>query len=92
MFIMPFFVTSLLLPPHALIDGGGVAHKLPSSNDAAFVAREICSSPPISLSLSVSLLQGENRMCCARTRRMRGAEHSEKGMDLMKGRRETQFG
>jgi hypothetical protein len=37
-------------------------------------------------------VQGENRMCCARTRRMRGAEHSEKGMDLMKGRRETQVG
>jgi hypothetical protein len=88
MFIMPFFVTSLLLPPHALIDGGGVAHKLPSSNDAAFVAREIYRSPPISL----SLLQGETRMCCARTRRMRGAEHSEKGMDLMKGRREIQVG
>jgi hypothetical protein len=54
MFIMPFFVTGLLLPPHALIDGGGVAHKLSSSNDAAFVAREICSSPPISLSLSLA--------------------------------------
>jgi hypothetical protein len=90
MFIMPFSVRSLLLPPHALGDGGSVAQKLPSSNDAAFVSREICRSPPISLSLS--LLQGENRMCCARTRRMRGAEHSEKGMDLMKGRRETQLG
>jgi hypothetical protein len=54
MFIMPFFVTSLLLPPHALIDGGGVAHKLPSSNDAAFVSREICRSPPISLPLSLA--------------------------------------
>jgi hypothetical protein len=90
MFIMPFFLTSLLFPPHALSDGGGVAQKLPSSNDAAFVSREICRSPPISLSLS--LVQGENHMCCARTRRMRGAEHSEKGMDLMKGRRETQVG
>jgi hypothetical protein len=88
MFIMPFFMTSLLLPPHALSDGGGVAHKLPSSNDAAFVSREICRSPPISL----SLLQGENRMCCARTLKMRGAEHSEKGMDFMKGSRETQVG
>jgi hypothetical protein len=54
MFIMPFSVRSLLLPPHALGDGGSVAQKLPSSNDAAFVSREICRSPPISLSLSLA--------------------------------------
>jgi hypothetical protein len=64
MFIMLFFVTSLLLPPHALIDGGGVAHKLPSSNDAAFVSREICRSPPISLSLSLSLAGRKSHVLC----------------------------
>jgi hypothetical protein len=62
MFIILFFVTSLLLPPHVLIDGGGVAHKLPSSNDAAFVSREICRPPPISLSLS---LARREKIACA---------------------------
>jgi hypothetical protein len=66
MFIMPFSVRSLLLPPHALGDGGSVAQKLPSSNDAAFVSREICRSPPISLSLSLSCR--EKTACAAHER------------------------